>query len=165
MLSYFVCIGASVAAAVSNDNPDAILGPYTVNLESFPLNSDIMNPNEDKVTVWYPIGVNPDYNLTLDKSTTFKFISYAHGMFGGGIVDVSAYNELLSSLASFGYIIGATHQCDVGCFDDCLSLPHDPPCFGNYYKKQLAVFDWAKACELSDDPCSAPFAQVCSSAH
>jgi hypothetical protein len=81
-------------------------------------------------------------------------------MFGGGIADVPGYNELLSAMASFGFIIGATHQCDIGCFDDCVSLARDPPCFGNYYKKQLAVFDWAKACTDSADTCAEAFTQV-----
>ncbi len=155
-----ILCGLSLSTAASNDNPDAQLGPYTVALESFPLNSDIKNPNEDKVSVWYPNGVNPNSNVTFDQSTSFKFISYAHGMFGGGIVDVPGYNELLSSMASFGYIIAATHQCDVGCFDDCLSLPSDPICFGNYYKKQLDVIDWAKSCTVADDICADPFGHV-----
>jgi hypothetical protein len=77
----------------------------------------------------------------------------------GGILDVPGYNELLSSMASFGYIVGATHQCSLGCFDDCVSLKHDPPCFGHYYKKQLAVFDWAK--EFSPEEGQAdPFARA-----
>ena len=71
-------------------------------------------------------------------------------MFGGGSLDVPGYNQLLKSMASFGYVIGATHQCSVGCFDDCRSLRHDPPCFGNYYKKQLNVFDWAKSFDEGD---------------
>ena len=40
-----------------------------------------------------------------------------------------------------------------------VSLAHDPPCFGNYYKKQLAVIDWAKAC-TGGSTCSEPFANV-----
>ena len=58
-------------------------------------------------------------------------------------------------MASFGYVIAAPHACNVGCFGDngvstCASLPHDPPCFGNYYKEQLAVFDWAR--QHQDEP-------------
>jgi hypothetical protein len=153
-------VGIGMGAAASNDNPKAFHGPFTVKFESFPLNSDIRNPNEDMVSIWYPTGVNADSNATFDDTTSFKFISYAHGMFGGGIVDVPGYNELLTSMASFGYIIGATHQCDVGCFDDCNSLPHDPVCFGNYYKKQLSVIDWAKACSAYNPSCSTPFTHV-----
>lgn len=63
-------------------------------------------------------------------------------------------------MASFGYVIGATHQCSVGCFDDCNSLQHDPPCFGNYYKKQLKVIDWAKECAAEQSECSDPFKHV-----
>ena len=50
------------------------------------MNSDIKNPEEDKVSVFYPVGAKPGSNATVDKS--FKFISYAHGMFGGGILEV-----------------------------------------------------------------------------
>jgi hypothetical protein len=67
--------------AASSDNPEAFTGPYTVTLTAFPLNSDIQNPEEDKVSVWYPSGVTPGSNVTFDKSTNFKFISYAHGKF------------------------------------------------------------------------------------
>lgn len=65
-------------------------------------------------------------------------------------------------MASFGYVIGATHQCSVGCFDDCNSLQRDPPCFGNYYKKQLGVIDWAKECAAGGGTgdCAAPFEHV-----
>ena len=65
-------------------------------------------------------------------------------------------------MASFGYVIGATHQCSVGCFDDCVSLENDPICFGNYYKKQLATIDWAKDCTAAEaiNSCSHPFENV-----
>jgi hypothetical protein len=143
----------------SSSEPVAVLGPYATQLRVYSLNSDIKNPEEDKVSVWYPSGLT-GRNDTLDESTKFKFISYAHGMFGGGALEIPAYNQLLGALASFGYIIGATHQCSVGCFDDCVSLQLDPPCFGNYYKKQLAVFDWAKVCSSVDDSCREPFVNV-----
>ena len=158
LANIFISIGLS--SGFSNDNPEALRGPFSVKLESFPLNSDIKNPNEDKVSVWYPTGVISKSNEPLEETTKFKFISYAHGMFGGGIVDVPGYNDLLSAMASFGYIIAATHQCDVGCFDDCVSLPGDPECFGNYYMKQLAVIDWAKSCSSYNDTCSEPFSHV-----
>ena len=57
---------------------------------------------------------------------------------------IPVYYVLLEALSSFGYVIGATHQCSAGCFDDCLSLEHDPPCFGHYYMKQLEAIDLAK---------------------
>jgi hypothetical protein len=36
-------------------------------------------------------------------------------------------------MACFGYVIGGTHQCSVGCFDDCSSLKRDLLFFGNSY--------------------------------
>ena len=45
-----VAVGA-VLAGVAADGPEALAGPYTVSMESFPLNSDIQNPEEDKVSV------------------------------------------------------------------------------------------------------------------
>jgi hypothetical protein len=142
-------------------DPKSILGPYTTTLNIYKLdNSDIQNPQSNKVSVYFPSGLVSGSNVTYNESTKFKFISYAHGMFGGGTVDIPAYNDLLHAMASFGYIIGATHQCTVGCFDDCNSLRGDPPCFGNYYKKQLAIFDWAKECTNGNKECSESFKQV-----
>jgi hypothetical protein len=46
------------------------------------------------------------------------FISYAHGMFGGGVDLIPAYQDLLHTISSFGYVIAATHACNVGCYDD-----------------------------------------------
>jgi hypothetical protein len=155
-----VLVSLAVCAALAdNSDPAAVLGPYTTSLKVYSLNSDIQNPQEDKVSVWYPSGVSAGSNVTFDESN-FKFISYAHGMFGGGSLDIPAYNDLLHSMASFGYIIGGTHQCSVGCFDDCNSLKHDPPCFGNYYKKQLGVIDWAKDCAAGIGDCAEPFERV-----
>lgn len=156
-ISVGLLCGALGSAAA--DGPTALKGPYAVKMTSYPLNSDIQNPEEDKVSVWFPTGINHGANATYDENSNFKFISYAHGMFGGGILDVPGYNDLLTSMASFGYIIAATHQCSVGCFDDCLSLRLDPPCFGNYYKKQLGVFDWAKAF-VAEDGETDPFLYV-----
>jgi len=159
MLRLIIASLVAAAALADNGDPEAILGPYTTSLKAFSLNSDIQNPQEDKVSVWYPSGVAAGSNITFDQSN-FKFISYAHGMFGGGSLDIPAYNDLLHSMASFGYIIGGTHQCSVGCFDDCVSLKKDPPCFGNYYKKQLNVIDWAKECSVGDSDCAEPFVHV-----
>jgi len=75
---------------------------------------------------------------------------------------VPGYNDLLHALSSFGYVVGATHQCSEGCFDDCLSLKQDPPCFGHYYKKQLSVIDFAREQQQSggDDETAVPFKMI-----
>lgn len=151
----------SITARRDPTNPNSSLGPFTTSIAVYPLNSGLINPLEDQVSVWYPTGVKDGSNVSFDY-LTFKFISYAHGATGGGIIDVPVYTELLSAMASFGYVIGVTHQCDLGCVDDCQSLDGDPLCFGNYYKKQLAVFDWAKACSNSSEAgdCATPFTKV-----
>jgi hypothetical protein len=75
-------LGLGLASA-RTDGPTALLGPYAVTMVNYPLNSDIQNPEEDKVSVWFPSGLNDGANATFDGSESFKFISYAHGMFGG----------------------------------------------------------------------------------
>ena len=132
---------------VDPTNPKSISGPYNVAKVTYDLDTDSKDPAMDKVTIYYPTGADTGYmhtNVTWSDSLSFPFISYAHGMFGGGAVEVPGYNDMLKTMSSFGYIVGATHQCSVGCFDDCKSLEHDPPCFGHYYKKQLGIFDFAK---------------------
>ena len=74
----------------------------------------------------------------------FRFIAYAHGDGGGGILDPPAYFELLNAIASFGYVVASPRACDVGCIDDRTTLPFDPPAFGHFYMQQLDVISWAK---------------------
>merc|ERR1712232_832442 len=95
-----------------------------------------MDRTSSKVDVWYPTGT----------SEQFPFISYSHGNTAGGTKLVSDYALLLSTMASYGYIIAAHESCDTGCADDRASDPlPDPPRFKNMYKEQLKVIDWAKA--------------------
>ena len=142
-------IGTVLCKDTDPTNPEAIKGPYSVAMETFDLpDSNSKDEYMDKITVWYPTGMCDSeangHKATYSDMDKFPFVSYAHGMFGGGAVEVPAYNALLETLSSFGYIIGATHQCSLGCFDDCVSLKGDPPCFGRYYTKQLDVINFAK---------------------
>ena len=142
-------------ASPDPENPLAVRGPFETRQTTFSLNTgSSVSAEEDKATVYYPV-MDSSYN-----ATSFKYISYAHGMFGGGVAEVPGYNTLLHAMASFGYIIGATHQCSVGCYDDCRSLKDDPKCFGNYYKKQLNMISWAKECSGLVGGCSEPFQYV-----
>ena len=59
--------------------------------------------------VWSPSSPN--------KAIEFKLISYVHGFIGGGVIESTAYFELLRSFAAFGYVIVAPRACDVGCAD------------------------------------------------
>lgn len=144
VFSVIIVLQALILLAFAKDtdltNQDALAGPYEVDLVTFDIHpSNSADEHMDKISVWYPT-----FSLNNTSNRKFPFISYAHGMFGGGALEIPGYNMLLKTMTSFGYIIAATHQCSVGCFDDCNSLEHDPPCFGNYYKKQLGVFDFAK---------------------
>lgn len=118
---------------------DVVHGPYDVALQTFNV-TDERTKYQSKISVWYPTN-------NVDKSL---FISYAHGMSGGGSELIPAYEDLLHSLASFGYVIAATHACNIGCYDDdgistCVSLPEDPLCYGEYYKEQLYAIRWAQS--------------------
>jgi hypothetical protein len=141
----FLCLTNQVVASFA----DAITGPFQVGQKIYN-STDERTEFQSKISVWYPTNV---VNQT-------RFISYAHGMMGGGI-DVYGYEQLFRSMASFGYVIAATHACNAGCYDHdgvstCVSLENDPPCFGEYYLEQLQTITWAKS--LKDD--DAIFANV-----
>jgi len=72
--------------ATDPTNPGAQLGPYKVSMETFDYGSGSKNGKMDRMTVWYP----SDSNST-EAALTFPFISYAHGMFGGGAVEVCTH--------------------------------------------------------------------------
>lgn len=63
---------------------------------------------------------------------------------------MSDYEVLLSTMASYGYIIAAHESCDTGCSDLATDL-FDPPGFKNMYKEQLKVIDWAKEAGAGGD--------------
>ena len=122
----------------------ANLGPYSTTYKT--VQYDAMDKTDKKISVFYPT------DLTEAPATPFKFISYAHGMYGGGISTVPGYHSMGTDLASFGYVVAFHHSCSVGCEDDTTSLPNDPKGFGHYYLEQLKVIDWIKA-----QPASSPF--------
>jgi predicted dienelactone hydrolase len=92
-----------------------------------------MDKTSNKVDVWYP----------KDTSQQYPFISYSHGNTAGGKKTVTDYDTLLSTMASYGYIIAAHESCDTGCSDKATDLL-DPPGFKHMYQEQLKVIDWAK---------------------
>lgn len=99
---------------------DPVMGPYNVTRVTYNV-TDERTQFQSKISVWHPTD-----------ATETMFISYAHGMFGGGPDLIPAYQDMLHSLASFGYVIAATHACNVGCFDDdgistCVNLKGIPP--------------------------------------
>lgn len=109
-------------------------GPYTTTFHVVK-NVTMMDSSSQTINVWIPEGA---------EGQKFPLISYAHGMFGGGIIEPIAYSPLLKALAKFGYVIVAPEACSLGC-SDWATRPLDPPGFKNYYKEQLKAIDWAKS--------------------
>jgi len=102
-------------------------GPFKTTHTTFTY--DAMDPTNKKIDVVYPVVTN---------SSTFPFITYAHGWSDDGY---TSYPEMLDELASWGYVVAISQACKLGC-TDCQNLPLDPPCYGHYYKQQLKVIDW-----------------------
>lgn len=111
-----------------------IKGPYRVTSEI------LSNPKADSSD--RQIGIH--YPKSEKHGQKFPFISYAHGLAAGGLVEPLAYDEIFAEMASFGYVIAAPRACILGCKDDHSSLPLDPPGFAHFYKQQLLTIDWAK---------------------
>ena len=100
----------------------ANLGPYATTYSTF--TNDAMDRTDKRISVFYPTDVS------VAPATPFKFISYAHGMYGGGVSTVPGYYSIGNDLASFGYVVAFHHSCSVGCEEDHTSLPDDPKGFG-----------------------------------
>jgi hypothetical protein len=100
----FPCLLATLV--LLNVAADPVMGPYNVSRVTFNV-TDERTQFQSQMSVWYPT----------DAESTM-FISYAHGMFGGGVDLIPAYQDLLHTISSFGYVIAATHACNVGCYDD-----------------------------------------------
>mmetsp|Transcript_46576 Transcript_46576/g.154411 ORF Transcript_46576/g.154411 Transcript_46576/m.154411 type:complete len:332 (-) Transcript_46576:70-1065(-) len=122
---------ATIAAAL----PRADSGPFEVTHTSYTVASqDCSDRTVDVYTPAVPAG------------RSVPLISYAHGLFGGGGVDWSGYLIPLSAVASYGFVVAATRACNVGCKEqrNCKSVRGDPPCFGDYYRQQIGVLEWAQ---------------------
>jgi len=115
-------------------DPEPIHGPYRFQVKHETITSDLFDPSDQGLEIWYPDIAG----------STFPLVSYAHGMGGGGALLSPGYFQLLNSIAGFGYVVVAPRACNLGCAEDRLSLPRDPPNFGNWYKQQLLAIDWAK---------------------
>lgn len=110
-----------------------IIGPYKVKHQTFI--NPYMDITDHHIDIWYPLDA---------EVAKFPFISYAHGDLLGGDLLVESYGLLLSAMASFGYVIGATRACNTGCLTDISTLKLDPPGFGHFYRQQLGVIAWSK---------------------
>jgi len=111
--------------------PEPLKGPYEVGHASY--TSNLLDSTDQGIEVFYPVG-----------SGKHPFISYAHGFSRGGSVTREAYGKMLRAMAEWGYVIAAPRACNLGCADDRVNLPGDPPGFGQYYKQQLKTIEWAR---------------------
>lgn len=120
-----------------------VKGPYAVKSTRYP-DVDALDSSgaSHGINVWYPVGA---------KGQKFPLIAYAHGFTDGGKSVANHYDNHLTELAAFGYIIAAHESCDTGC-SDWATNPGDPTGFKNYYKQQWKVLDWAKERARSGDP-------------
>lgn len=111
-------------------------GPYEIESKTYEVKT--LDSSDQHVDVYYP-------KAALANSSKFSFISYAHGWGGGGDQTPKSYGAILTSIASWGYIIAAPQACNRGCEDDSVRLPREAPGFGHFYKQQLLAIEWAKS--------------------
>jgi len=126
-------------------DPAPVPGPYNVTQHIY--SSSSMDRTDRRIYVYAP-------DASSQASIKFPLIAFAHGF---GLLHtktgvVLQYDQLLSSLASFGFIVIAPVACPYFCLDDRLSLSGDPPFYGNYYTNQLKAIDWARELASTDDP-------------
>jgi len=140
MMRMLLLILMIAAAFGGGGGSKPIKGPYAVKMTYY---DDVktMDASDRTIRVWHPT----------DEKLKFPLISYNHG-WGGGNLDLLAYDDLLSAIASFGYIIAATAGCNVaGCLSDWASLSGDPPGYAHYYTYQLKVLEWGRMMANTSD--------------
>ena len=130
----------TAAALASSSSPTPTpnswgTGPLPTNYTSFKVSQ--MDTTDQWIDVYYPTPTN-------STNRTYPLLSYAHGLAGGGPIDSIAYQPILESMASYGFILIFTRACNIGCADKCTTLPDDPFCFGHFYYEQLKQIEWAK---------------------
>ena len=114
LLFLSACVALSVAEPLS--------GPYSTKKTT--VRVPALNPSSHIVDVYYAS------NAT-DK---LRFIAFMHGAGGGQFIQPFVYKSILTSLASWGYVVAAPRACLMG---EC--APKD-----NYYEQQLFTIDWAR---------------------
>ena len=106
-------------------------GPYDTASRSYTF--DALDSTSKEINVVFPVS---------HEERMFPIIVYAHGFDDRGTQD---YGKLFKALASWGYVVVCALSCYLGCKDDCVTLPDDPPCFGHYYHQQLLTIGWAQS--------------------
>ena len=80
-----------------------------------------------------------DVYYATNATTPQRFIAFAHGAGGGQFIQPFVYKSILTSLASWGFVIGAARACLEGY------------CGDHYYKQQLILIDWARKAGAGGD--------------
>lgn len=101
-----------------------------------------LDSSDQTIDVFYPSLEEAGRQSGSSPGKKFPLVSYAHGLYGGGDMNIAVYYPLLFELSSYGYVVAAIRACSVGCTDDQSNLPFDPPGFGHYYKQQLKVIEF-----------------------
>jgi len=102
-------------------------GPYKTVHVDYPLLT--LHPPFTEVVVVAPVPTV--------EGETFPFISFAHGFTSGGPQTYPWHTGLFTSLASHGFIVGATKSCMFGC--------------ENYWEEQYKVIYWTQSLEMQND--------------
>jgi dienelactone hydrolase len=159
------CVAAALALAAPTfaaPQPPAVPEPIEKPLGTSHavLFDDKQDESDHKLDVYYPTRPNG-----ATSRRQYPLLAFAHGMYGGGIVQPVAYYELLHTLAGFGFVVVAPRACTIGCHCPLgtimeQSLPGDPPCFARFYEAQLRSIEWSR--EQAADPSagSAAFAEL-----
>lgn len=127
MLTLSLVLAALASAAAVPAAPPA---PYTTASQTFTLST--LDKTNQHIDVVYPVAHT--------QGQKFPLIAYSHGFDDDGY---ASYKKLFNELAGWGFVVAIPLACKFGCESDCKNLVLDPPCFGNYYRQQLAVIDWA----------------------
>eukprot|EP00940_MAST-03C_sp_MAST-3C-sp2_P002562 g2562.t1 len=116
-------------------------GPYETGWKKYRV--DVFDSSDPHVFVFFPKNM-----------TRVPLISYAHGLFGGGEIDIAGYFPLFHQIASYGFVVAAPSSCNVGCtstahtrYTACAGTPPpdiSTPGWNVYFGEQLRVIDWAR---------------------
>lgn len=141
-LAALLCSTTAAVASASQGPPTH--GQYTAKAKIYDVPT--FDRTDQHVHVFYP--------ETAPNGSRFPLIAYAHGLFGGGEVDIVGYHLLFEQIASFGYVVAAPAGCSVGCadttnppFTDCaglLPVPSYGRVWNTWYGEQLKTIAWAK---------------------
>ena len=80
-------------------------GPYATASATYEVPS--FDHSDQHVWIIYPSNASA--------GSKFPLISYAHGMAGGGDLDILGYTALFNQMASFGFVVAAPKSCNEGC--------------------------------------------------